>query len=77
MWIETSKQLPPFDVPVWTSMPSGEMIIAERSSSTDGWMWGNCYGNAYFSEGAWRSSECAIDDDYEPTHWQYLPVPPL
>lgn len=76
IWIDCKKELPPFDLPVWAILANGQMIIAERSTSTDGWLWGNCYGSAYFYEGAWLSTECAIDDDYEPTHWQQLPLPP-
>jgi hypothetical protein len=74
-WKKCEDELPPFDLPVWIHLPGGQIIIGERSNSTDGWLWGNCYGNAYFHDGAWVSNECEIDDDYEPTHWQPLPQP--
>lgn len=51
-WIKCEDELPPFDLPVWLQLPGGQIIIGERSSGTDGWLWGNCYGNAYFHDGA-------------------------
>jgi len=75
-WIKCEDRLPELDTTVWIRMPGDQMIVAERSSSTDGWEWGNCYGSQYFSDGVWACAQCELDDAYDPTHWMPLPQPP-
>lgn len=52
------------------------MIVGERSSSTDGWMWAACYGLYFNASGEWDAVESDASDEHEPTHWQPLPNPP-
>lgn len=75
-WIKCSDRLPELDTPVWLRMPENIMIVGERSSSTDGWMWAACYGFYFNAIGEWDANESDASDEYEPTHWQPLPAPP-
>jgi hypothetical protein len=52
------------------------MIVGERSSSSDGWMWATCYGFYFNAIGEWDANESDASDEHEPTHWQHLPSPP-
>ena len=74
-WIKCSDELPELDTPVWLRMDEDLMIIGERASGTDGWMWAACYG-FYFDEGKWQTVDNDASDEHEPTHWQPLPTPP-
>ena len=74
-WIKCSDKLPELDTPVWLRMDEDVMIIGERASSTDGWIWAACYGH-YFDKGKWEVVESDASDEHEPTHWQALPSPP-
>ncbi len=74
-WIKCSDKLPELDTPVWLRMDGDVMIIGERASSTDGWMWAACYGQ-YFDKGKWEVVDNDPDGEHEPTHWQPLPSPP-
>jgi hypothetical protein len=75
-WIKCSDRLPDLDTPVWLRMPENIMILGERGSSTDGWMWSACYGVYFNSDGEWDACESDASDEHEPTHWQPLPAPP-
>ncbi|WP_282372267.1 DUF551 domain-containing protein [Pseudomonas sp. PS02290] len=75
-WIKCSDDLPPLDTPVWLRMADNIMIVGERGSSTDGWMWAACYGIYFNTIGEWDANESDASDEHEPTHWQALPLPP-
>lgn len=75
-WIKVSDKLPELDTPVWLRMPENIMIVGERGSSTDGWVWAACYGFYFNAIGEWDANESDASDEYEPTHWQPLPQPP-
>lgn len=75
-WIKCSDRLPELDTPVWLRMADDIMVVGERSSSTDGWMWAAVYGFYFNQDGQWDASESDASDEYEPTHWQPLPAPP-
>lgn len=76
-WIPVSERLPEFDVPVWLALADGSIFQGGRIDDSDGWLWANGYGSAYFSrEGLWKFTELDADDDYQPTHWMPLPEPP-
>ena len=75
-WIKCSDRLPELDTPVWLRMPENIMLVGERGSSTDGWMWARCYDFYFNADGKWDSNESDASDEYEPTHWQPLPTPP-
>lgn len=74
-WISVTDKLPELDVPVWLHHGDGAIILGERASSTDGWMWGTSYG-LYFNGGHWTAVECNPDGDIEPAHWMPLPAAP-
>ncbi|WP_199884981.1 DUF551 domain-containing protein [Pseudomonas bohemica] len=74
-WIVCADQLPELDTPVWIRTADDLIVIAERGSSTDGWMWSVCYGH-FFADGKWDAVDGDASDEYEPTHWMPLPVPP-
>jgi hypothetical protein len=57
-------------------MAGNIMIVGERGSSTDGWMWAACYGIYFNAIGEWDANGSDASDEYEPTHWQALPLPP-
>lgn len=75
-WIKVSEKLPELDTPVWLRMPENIMVVGERNSSTDGWMWAACYGFYFNAIGEWDANESDPSDEYEPTHWMALPTPP-
>ncbi len=75
VWVKCEDRLPELDTPVWIRTNDDVMVIAERGSSTDGWMWSACYGH-FFSNGKWDAVDSDASDQYEPTHWMPLPLPP-
>jgi len=74
-WIKCADELPELDTPVWIRTADDIIVIAERGSSTDGWMWSACYGQ-FFADGKWDAVDGDASDEYEPTHWMALPTPP-
>jgi hypothetical protein len=72
--IETAPQ----ERPVWLVSKDGGIWIGEHCYEGDGWLWGNCYMAVYQrGDGSWASSDCQVDDDYQPTHWMELPMRPI
>lgn len=69
-------EAPPVDVPVWLYSDEHGVFIGALTDNDHGLPYGNCYGTEYFRDGAWKASDCYIDDDYQPTHWMPLPCPP-
>lgn len=77
-WIKCDDQLPPLDLPVWLyERDSNSIWIGELSYVIDGTFWGNTYGQVYYLNGRWWSTDNEIDDDYQPTHWARLPTFPF
>jgi hypothetical protein len=79
-WVKVEDELPSLDVPVWILIPdSNEPIIGCRTDDGEGWVWARCYSLAdcYWNKETqrWEVDNCEADDDYHPTHWQYLPNP--
>lgn len=73
-WVKCEDSLPELDDMVWLRFGDDSMVIGERSSSTDGWMWSACYA-PYFDNGKWEYVDGEpLDED--PTHWMSLPEPP-
>lgn len=67
----------PDETPVWLVSEGGNIWIGERCWDGDGWMWGNCYLSIYQrADHTWASSDCEVDDDYQPVKWMPLPPPP-
>ncbi len=68
--------LPPMGLPVWLWLetPWPRWIKGCRGDAGDGWTWCNCYGNVWY-DGGWKTDTAEDDDDYAPTHFQYLPEP--
>lgn len=67
----------PDATPVWLVSEGGNIWIGERCWDGDGWMWGNCYLSIYQrADHTWASSDCEVDDDYQPVKWIPLPPPP-
>ena len=75
-WIETSKQLPEEDVPVWIYDAKNKLgpLVACRSDGGEGWLWCRCYDDYWWDE-EWKTSTAEMDD-IAPTHWMPLPEPP-
>lgn len=64
----------PDETPIWLADADGFVWIGERCFEGDGWLWGNCYLSVYPKvDKTWGSSDCQIDDDYQPIYWQPLP----
>jgi hypothetical protein len=80
-WVRTEEGLPPLDLPVWMFLAdTGQIVIGCRSEAEEGWLWGECYDGDYWWDNEkriWKADNCEQDDDYQPTHWQYLPQPPV
>jgi|GEM_PF-2714674 len=78
MWIPVERELPPLDVPVWLYLPDvRQHVIGCRSDGGEGWLWGRCYSDFWYDPdmGEWKTETCDTDD-YAPSHWMSLPVPP-
>jgi hypothetical protein len=74
-WIKTSDELPITGVPVW-AYEGSQPYLAELDHIDEGLAWVRVYGEPYMVDGTWYSPDTEYDDDYNPTHWQYLPEPP-
>jgi hypothetical protein len=74
--IDENLSLPELDVPVWLAC-GDKIFIGCRSGSDDWWLWYNCYGTEFWDRHAkqWDAHVSEIDD-YSPTHWMPLPLPP-
>jgi len=75
-WVAVSDSLPPLEEPVWLYFSGHAPFIGCRTDDVDGWLWANCYDDCYFDAGKWKTGTAEVDDDYQPTHWQRLPLPP-
>ena len=76
--IDKDKQetLPAFDEVVWLydAIRNIGPWIGGRSEDPDGWLWHNSNGDIWFADGKWYGE--AEQEDYSPTHWMKLPLPP-
>jgi hypothetical protein len=76
-WISAAERQPELDTPVWLFEPGRGMWVGELSYTGDGWLYVNTYGSHYSRpDGTWSSTSNDVDDDYQPTHWKPLPLPP-
>jgi hypothetical protein len=77
-WISIEQRKPPEDEPVWLwGATEGLWIGTFSYPDADGWCFTKCYRVPSFIDGKWDSEEAEWDDDYAPTHWMPLPVPPV
>lgn len=83
-WRDAKQELPPIDQVVIVRHPSaydGADMYAWGARVDDGehWFWGiqAGYGGSIRldKDAGWNGIEC--DDDYNVTHWQPLPAPPV
>jgi hypothetical protein len=79
-WINVEDELPPLEVPVWILLPNYDQpTIGCRTGDGEGWVWARCYYlvNCYWNPDTrgWEVQYRVADNDYHPTHWQYLPQP--
>jgi len=70
-WISTSERYPEENVPVLACTKEG-WITAAKYVYEDGWHWEQLSFGGYLDV----PSNYEWDDDYEYTHWRYLPAPP-
>ena len=70
-WIATSERYPEENVPVLACTKEG-WITAAKYVYEDGWHWEQLSFGGYLDV----PSNYEWDDDYEYTHWRYLPAPP-
>ena len=75
-WISIEAELPLLEEPVWLYMPGYGPFIGCRTDDTDGWLWANSYDYFEFIDNQWKAGSAEVDDDYQPTHWRRLPMPP-
>lgn len=76
-WQAVTVSLPDMDEPVWLYEAGRGMWIGARGDvGDDEWLWGNTYGSHYWDGERWKCSDNEVDDDYQPTHWRPLPLPP-
>lgn len=75
-WIECSKELPPYDIPVWVCSDEGSAILIARILPKDGGRaWARWEGAPHISRN-WLVLETKKSDEFYPTHWTWL-VPTL
>lgn len=75
-WIPlTPDTLPQLGQLVWLlHQPTQEMWIGSRNEAdNEGWLWGRCHGGVWFNGQEW-DGDAEQDNDYQPTHYQLLPV---
>ena len=79
-WIRVEERLPELDIPVWCHREGHihDVYIGCYVTNPDyvGPVWAACGTSAYHYNGKWYSDDALVDDDYQPTHWAYLPEPP-
>lgn len=82
-WISVDDKLPELDVPVWVYLPKRaswrpSMVIGCRSEDSEGnWSWCRCYDDIWYDDREEQWSTCTAEaEDYHPTHWKRLPMPP-
>jgi hypothetical protein len=76
-------QLPEMDEPVWLFLPARaswrpSMVIGCRADNQNGhWYWCRCYDDVWYDDRDGRWKTCTAEpEDYRPTHWMALPMPP-
>ena len=64
------------NLPVWFCQ--GDQIWVGTKSFDDGWIYTHCHDTHYFDgeSESWTCVDAEFDDDYKPTHFQHLPLPP-
>ena len=75
-WIPVSEGLPDIDLPVWV-WNGTDIWVGCRAEESDGWLWAKSYSHPEYYAGEWTCADAETDDDYQPTHWMPLPIPPL
>ena len=79
-WKRIEDGLPPLDEVVWMYLPdTGQPVIGCREMVDNvSWLWANAHGAFWYDKeaGQWRA-DCESDEDYQPSHWMYLPKPPV
>lgn len=72
-WMKTKNRLPDTDRLCWLyNDETGEIKLGSLNSETDGYLW--AMSDHLFTRDLGRiESECELDDNYEFTHWQYVP----
>lgn len=77
MWIPISACYPPDAVPVWLFLADRNIITGCRNEGE----WFQCWDVYYIipaknKTGSWEAEHVA-EEIIAPTHWQYLPTPPV
>lgn len=77
-WTPVAERMPEEGRPVWLYEAGRGIWVGAVADAGDGdgWLWGNTYGSHYWDGQAWGCHENETDDDYQPTHWAELPLPP-
>jgi hypothetical protein len=79
-WIDCAYQTPEEGQPVWLWDGKRAWIGAREYSDDEpggGWFYGMGYGHWWNAANKqWELSDNEWDDDYRPTRWMALPVPP-
>lgn len=76
-WISCDDRLPELGEIVFLHEKDRATWVGSRDMAEEGWLWSNSYGSFWFNKtlNKWEA-DTEQDDDYKPTHWTPLPIPP-
>lgn len=77
-WIKVSDRLPKLErLCLLYDEISDKIFVGSRTCVIDeGWFWANSYGSFWWN-GEKYDADAEVDDEYDVTHWIYLPNPPV